>query len=99
MPADRFFREIAGVAEGGSGKVEAGHVGAAASEAECIEADMALQVQNPEAGNVADLRRLNREQHILAGEKALDPIGTGQVLDMDVGPLIPAGAIGIKERH
>src|SRR5207342_832660 len=51
-----------------------------------------------QAADIADLGGLDRGKHVVAREKPLDAIESSQVLGMDVGPFVPAGAVGIEKR-
>ncbi len=78
------------------GEVEACHPRPAPGEAERVEPDVALEVEDVEAGDVPDFGRLDRMEDVLAGEKRPDRVGAGLVLDMDVGALVPVGPIGVE---
>src|SRR5262249_19009892 len=80
-----FLCELPRMTKRGWRKIEAGDARTAAGEAKRVDPDVALQVQELAAADVADLASFDWREHVLAGEKPLDGVEPREVLDMNVG--------------
>ena len=93
----RFQAGLIGQAPGnlqrGAGKIESGDRRAAPYQAQRIPADMALQMQNALAGDVAEFGRFNLVQGVLAGTKPVQHVIAGGIARMNGGALIPVPAV------
>jgi hypothetical protein len=57
---------------------------------------MALQMRDPKAAHLADLRRLDRAEDVLAGKEIPDPVETGRVPAMNRDAIIPEFAVALE---
>jgi len=62
-----------------------------------VEPEMALQVDEALAGDIAQLAKLDRMQPLFAGEEPLDRVKSGAVAPMDRHPLVPIAPVGGQE--
>ena len=69
---------VAGGVDGGGGEVEAGDFGAAAGEDQAVIAEMALQVQDAQPGDGAELGLLDRVHAGPAGAEASEIVFAGR---------------------
>src|SRR5437763_17194438 len=68
-----------------------------ARQDQCIEPEMALQVDDPFALDIAEFAALDRMQMLVAGEKPLDRVKAAVVAAVDRHPLVPTSPVGGDE--
>src|SRR6266851_3902388 len=68
-----------------------------AREDQRVDPEMALQVDEALAGDIAELAALDRMQLLVAGEKPLDRVKPGAVAPVDRHPLVPVAQVGGQE--
>src|SRR2546423_15697967 len=76
-----------------AGKIQSGNSRAAPYQAQCIPANMALQMQNALSADVAEFSRFDRMQGVLARPKPVEHVITGGIARMNSCALIPVPAI------
>lgn len=86
-----FRRERVGGFDAGRGEVEADDRCAAACPGKRVEAEVALEVGEALAGDIADLLDLKRAERARPGPEALDVVEVAGGMDPD--PLVPPGAV------
>jgi hypothetical protein len=74
-------------------EVEAHATGTPACEAQRVDADVALEMRNAQARNVADLVVLDVMEIVFAAKEGIDAIAAGLIADVDVGAVVPVQAV------
>jgi hypothetical protein len=75
-------------------KIEPGRDRTRARQDQRIEPEMALQMDQPPAGNLAEFPAVDRVEPFFSGEKSLDRIKARRVAAVDRHPLVPVAPVG-----
>ena len=88
-----LFRKAARGVHSCTGEIESRRDGAESRQTERVQPDMALQMEDTLAADIAELGRFDPLEHALARTKAVQRVEAGGVERVDGGALIPIPAV------